>query len=368
VRVLRDSFGLDGVKPITALSGKNMSIMEEAIAAGFATALLQSGCITEAGTAVFIASVKDRWGDRPLIAEQMIESGLDVILSGGERFLLPKGVQGRHGVGERPDGVNLIERAKELNYTVVYNRSELMAVAANPAVTRVLGVFAWGHTFNDREEEVLRAEGLPLYWEWAPTMYEMAEATLKILGRNPKAEGRGIFIVAEDEGTDNFGNMSNARGSFEAGRRSDKAMGVFLEFLAKNPNTLLLNAADSSAGAKGLRGLDPAGMKRVQAVKAEEGYFASWHNTDPDGERIFVPVDGRDGAGTEPFLAAPDKFGNRWEFVVQWLRDDVSGHTVARAKGLNAEVVRELGIVDSTDIYRIMYYTLFGKWLGEPPR
>jgi alkaline phosphatase len=344
-----------------------MSIMEEAIKAGFATALIQSGCITEAGTAVFIASVRDRWGDRPLIAQQIIESGLDVILSGGERFLLPQGVQGRHGVGERADGINLIKRAKELGYTVVYTRDELMAAAADPAVTRVLGVFAWGHTFNDKEEEVLRAERLPLYWPWAPTMYEMAEATLRILGRNPRAE-RGIFIVAEDEGTDNFGNRSNARGSFEAGRRSDNAMGVFLRFLANNPNTLLLNAADSGAGAKSLRGLDPAGMERIRATKVAEGYFASWHNTDPGGRRIFVPVDGIDGAGTVPFRAAPDKFGNRWEFVVQWLRDDVAGHTVARAKGLNAGVVRRLGIVDSTDIYRIMYYTMFGKWLGEPIR
>jgi alkaline phosphatase len=362
VRVLRDSFGLDGIQPITALSGKQASIMEEAIEAGFATALLQSACIAEAGTAVFIASVKDR-GDKPLIAQQMIESGLDVILSGGERLLLPEGVQGRHGVGERKDGVNLIKRAKELGYTVVYTRDELMAAAANPAIRRVLGVFAHDGTYNAEPEEVLRAEGLPLYWPGAPTIYEMAEATLRILARNPRAQEKGIFIMAEDEATDDFGNNSNARGSFEAGRRSDKAMGLFLKFLANNPSTLLLNAADSSAGAKGLLGLHPGPMKRIREDKVTKGYHARWHNTGPGGERIFVPVDGIDGAGTEPFLAAPDRYGNRWSFVVQWLRDDVSGHTVARAKGLNAERVTELGIVDSTDIYRIMYYTLFDRWL-----
>jgi alkaline phosphatase len=366
VRVVRDSFGLDGIEVITALSGRQMSIMEEAIEAGFATALLQSGCITEAGTAVFISSVKDRWDYVDLVAEQIIESGLDVILSGGERFLLPEGVTGRHGPGERKDGRNLIERAKELGYTVVFTRDELMAAAADPAVTRVLGVFAHGDTYNAEPEEDLRAKGLPLYWPWAPTMYEMAEAALRILVRNPRAAERGIFIKAEDEGTDDFGNNSNARGSFEAGRRSDKAFGIFLEFLANNPNTLLLNAADSSAGAKGILGWDPPAMARIRDAKVTQGQFTRWHNTSPAGEEIHVPVDGIDGAGTEPFLAAPDRYGNRWEFVVQWLRDDVSGHTVARAKGLNAEKVTELGIVDSTDIYRIMYYALFGEWLGEP--
>ncbi|MCI2425872.1 hypothetical protein LM597_00360 [Candidatus Acetothermia bacterium] len=42
-----------------------------------------------------------------------------------------------------------------------------------------------------------------------------------------------------------------------------------------------------------------------------------------------------------------------------------AGHTVVRAKELNAERVTQLGVVNNTDIYRIMYYTLFGRWLGE---
>jgi hypothetical protein len=71
-------------------------------------------------------------------------------LAGGERFLLPAGVEGRHGAGEVEDGVNLIARAKELGYTVAYNREELLAL--DPATTdRVLGVFAHNHTFNDQE-------------------------------------------------------------------------------------------------------------------------------------------------------------------------------------------------------------------------
>ncbi|MBT9166548.1 MAG: hypothetical protein DDT25_01236 [Chloroflexi bacterium] len=87
-------------------------------------------------------------------------------------------------------------------------------------------------------------------------------------------------------------------------------------------------------------------------------------NSGPDGEYVRAPLDSVDGAGTEPFLAAADKAGERQPFAVAWAtRHDLSGGIVARAKGLNAERVTQLGVVDDTDIYRIMYYTLFDRWL-----
>ncbi|MEN4007352.1 MAG: alkaline phosphatase [Methanobacterium sp.] len=357
VKVARDSFGMDGGQNLTALSGKNMSIMEEAVRAGFATALIQTGGITEAGTAVFVASVEER-GDHTEIARQVIESGVDVILSGGERWLLPMNVTGRHGNGTRTDDLNLITRAIELGYTVVYTRDELLEVARRGNATRVLGVFAWADTFHTMTEEALRAAGLPLYVPGTPTIAEMSEAALKILSRNPKAARRGMFIVAEEEATDNLPNVSNARGSFEAGRRADDAFRVFIDFVNRNPkNTLLITAADSSAGSKDIIGLDPAGKGRWEGVAPVVDV-----NTHANGTWARAPMDGIDGAGTALFLSGPDRKGNRWPFAVSWAtRHDVTGGILARAKGLNAEMVTRLGVVDNTDIYRIMYYTLFGS-------
>jgi alkaline phosphatase len=361
VKVVRDSFGMDGHQEITALSGKKMSIMEEAMKAGFATALVQTGHISEPGTAAFVASVKDRRMEEE-IAKQVIGSRVDVILAGGERWLLPEGLTGRHGKGARKDGLNLIEKAEKLGYTVVYTRDELIEVRGK--ATKVLGVFASEHSFHDMREEELRAKGLPLYVPGSPTIAEMSEAVLKILSRNPKAAEKGIFIVAEEEGTDNFGNVANARGSFEAGRRADEAFGVFVDFVAKNPNTLLITAADSSAGGKHILGEDPDGMKRHVV---DGGVTEADINSGQDGKYVKAPLDGIDGANTEPFLAVADKEGERLPFAITWAtRHDLSGGIVARAKGLNAKKVTKLGVVDNTDIYRIMYYTLFGKWLDKP--
>ncbi|MCL0086330.1 hypothetical protein M1N52_03625 [Thermodesulfovibrionales bacterium] len=185
----------------------------------------------------------------------------------------------------------------------------------------------------------------------------MSAAAIEILSRNPKATERGIFIVAEEEGTDNFPNSANAAGSFVAGKHADAAFGVFADFVEENPNTLLITAGDSAAGGKHL--LRQPGVETVGDARINADFFGAW---------VKGPaLDGIDGPKTAPFHSAPDRYGERFPFAVAWATPhDLSAGIMARAKGLNAELVRELGVVDNTDIYRIMYYTLFDKWLGEP--
>ena len=90
-------------------------------------------------------------------------------------------------------------------------------------------------------------------------------------------------------------------------------------------------------------------------------------NSGRDGKYVKAPLDGIDGGNTPPFTAAPDKAGKQLPFAITWAtRHDLSGGIIARAKGLNADKVSHLGVVDNTDIYRIMYYTLFNRWLPAP--
>lgn len=298
-------------------------------------------------------------GDHAEIARQVIESGVDIIFGGGEAALLPAGVAGRHGEGARPDNLNLIERARELGYAVVYTRDELLALPRNTA--RVLGVFAHAHTFNADTEEALRAAGLPLFVPTAPTIAEMAQVALELLANNPKTTERGFFMVAEEEATDNFPNSSHAAGSFEAGRRADEAFGLFREFISRSPRTLLLTAADSSAGSKNVMGASP---EVTAALVSEPVDVQREVNTGADGQWALAPLDGVDGAGTAPFISAPDRNGNTLGFGVVWATEgDVASGILARAEGLNAERVSALGVVDNTDIYRLMYLTLFDRWL-----
>lgn len=180
VKVPIDSYGMHGERPLIARSGKAKSIMQEASEAGIATGVVNSGTIIEPGTGVFLASVRSRRLFEE-IALQHVESSADVIFAGGEEWMLPAGVQGRHGPGKRTDGQNLIELAVKKGFTVIYTRDQLQKLPAE--TPRVLGLFAAADTYNDRAEEVLRELKLPLYQPDAPTVAEMTEAALRVLSR-----------------------------------------------------------------------------------------------------------------------------------------------------------------------------------------
>ncbi|NJR62324.1 MAG: hypothetical protein HC769_28005 [Cyanobacteria bacterium CRU_2_1] len=349
------SFGLDANdEPIVSLSGKaGTTIMEEAIAAGKATAVINSGFIAEPGTGAFLATVENR-SDRTGITAQILASGVNVILGGGEVDYLPVGTVGRFGQeGLREDGRNLVEEAKALGYTVVYTLAELQNLSDD--TTKVLGIFAAEDTYNDTNEETLADRGLGFYGqpgnEDPPTVAEMLTAALEIVSQDED----GFFVVLEEEGTDNFANSNNAAGTIEAAKRADDAIGVAQRFIdEQNPDTLLITAADSDAGGLEVRdpfdANEPVGTIDVNPIRRD--------GTD-------VPLDGVNGANTEPFISAPDRNGTTYPFAVSWVgTPDVPGSIVSKTYGLNADKLP--ATLDNTGIYRLMYETLFDVALESP--
>lgn len=316
--------------------------MVEAQKADMAVGVINSGHINEPGTGVFLASAKSRAMNDD-ISDQIIHSGADLILSGGEVLLLPEGVTGRFGqAGRRTDGRNLIEEARDLGYTLVYDRNELLALPAE--TERVLGVFAAVHTFNDLTEEELAEQDIPMYAPQAPSLAEMTAVALRILS----AKQKPFMLVVEEEGTDNFGNHNNALGTLTALSRSDAAIGESLKFMKRASNTLLIVASDSDAGSM-----------QVHQIRSSEYKRQPLPETRGNG----APVDGPTGTGSLPFIAKPDQFGEEIGFGISWADyGDVYGGVIARAHGLNADLLPTN--VDNTDIYRVMYATLFGVWLN----
>ena len=338
-KVPKDSYGMHGTEPLTALSGASVSIVMEAHQAGIPAGLVNSGHIAEPGTGVFAASHPTR-RDRTAIATKVMASRLPLILSGGEQYLLPAGENGFHGgVGTRTDGRNLITEAKDAGYTVVYNREQLMAL--NPvAENRVLGVFANEHTFNDQPEEDLAEAGLPLFFPDAPTFAEMTAFAIQFLS----VKGERFILVAEEEGSDNFSNNGNAPGMLEAMSRADAAIGHAMSYQVTDPDTLIVVAADSNAGNPAIFAIDDPNMAA---------------NPLPPRSPSGSPVDGVEGPGSMAFVAAPNAGGDRLPFAIVWPDyGDFNGGVVARAHGLNSHMLPNN--VHNVDIYRLMYATLFG--------
>ncbi|HEY9769554.1 MAG TPA: alkaline phosphatase [Coleofasciculaceae cyanobacterium] len=365
VKVQADSFGLDEAgNPVESLSGKEgISIMDEAIAAGKPTAVINSGIIAEPGTGAFLADAENRDNVAEITAE-IVESGADVIMGGGEIQYLPVGTVGRFGEeGIREDGRNLIAEAEAMGYTVVYTREELNSLPAD--ADKVLGVFAAEDTYNDTDEATLKEEGfvdengeLILYGQPGnknpPTVAEMLDVTLGF-DKFANAED-GFMVVMEEEGSDNFPNNNNGAGAIEATLRADEAIGVAQDFVNNvDPNTLVLTAADSDAG--GLEVVDVDEESETVGTIDVQPELAAFGD---DADGIPVPLDGQTGNDTEPFnTGAPDADGDSFEFGLGYVStNDVAGSIVSKGYGLNSDLIEDT--VDNTDMYRIMYQTLFG--------
>lgn len=345
VKVVADSYGMNGDQPIVARSGADAPLLVEAKRAGLAVGIVQTGQIAEPGTGVFLASSLKR-ADYAGIAATILASGADVILAAGEKHLLPKGAAGRHGVGARADDRNLVEEARAAGYAVVFTREELTKAAADEGVTKLLGVFAEDATYHAGAEEVMAEKGLPPYAPEAPTVAEMTDAALRVLARG----GKRFALVVEEEGTDDFANANNASGLFEAFRRADAAIGVARDFVVGHPETLLLTAADSDAS-----GLQVIGLGRQKAPDQTAPRV-------PATTKLGNPVDGVTGQGSEAFLSGADREGRRFWFGVTFSSgSDMVGGVVVRAEGLNRE--RLPVNLDNTELYVPMWETLFGREL-----
>jgi glycerophosphoryl diester phosphodiesterase len=398
VKVFAESFGLNEdnsiVTPLSGNTGK--TILEEAIDAGKATALIQSGQLAEPGTAAFAAATTNREGNDirardkyAEIIEQVIRSGTDVIMGGGELYMLPIGTTGFHVTAEidasetRPERrptTNLIELAESLGYTVVYTEEQMNQVVNgdNPP-EKLLGVFAATDTFDDQTEEDLglnTANPQPLYVETAPTVAEMLDASLKILEHDPD----GFFAVVEEEGTDNFANNNNAVGTIEAVRRADAAIGVAMDYVdEKDPNTLVVTAADSEAGGLQVTQFTPYTRPAGNAISEPdllgsepEVPFVNVNPTTADATTDRNYLDGLTGSTASPdapwqsFSSKDSLDGPMGNFAVSWVgTPDFPSSIVSKTYGLNAEELPST--LDNTEIYRLMYKTMFGVKLPQTP-
>lgn len=338
VKVLRDSFGMNGKKPLKSASGYPGSVMMEARDAGLSVAIINSGHLAEPGTACMLASVESR-AMREAVAAQLIESGADLIFGGGEVLFLPEGTKGVHGQkGLRTDGRNLVDEAKKAGYRVIYRKADLATLSSD--TPKILGLFAAENTYNDLDEETLEARGLPHYDPTAPEVAEMTAAALRWL----TARGRPYFLMVEEEGTDNFANAMNAAGTMEAFRRADDAIAVARKQVVAYPDsTTLLVASDSEASCPALI---PFGTQSSQP-KGEKLRRL------PGTTAVGAPLDGSAGTGTVPFVTQPDRVGQRHLFGIAWIDGgDHFGGVLARAEGARAD---RLPInLDNTGIYHFL--------------
>jgi alkaline phosphatase len=218
------SMAADGKTPVR-------TIMEMVKEKKLATGLVTTSGITDATPAAFATHVAHRSNEES-VADQELKFGVDVLMGGRKQFFLPESAGGK-----RKDGRNLIEEAQKTGYTVAGTAEELKAA---PTTGKLLGLF----NMSNMSFEIDRAA------TQEPSLAEMTRKTLEILSKSKS----GFFAMIEGGRIDHAAHRNDAPATIRDTLAFDEAVGVAMDFVKKNPATLLIVTADHETGGMALIG------------------------------------------------------------------------------------------------------------------
>lgn len=194
------------------------TILERAKKQGYQTGLVVTSSVTHATPASFAAHVGSR-SDAQKIADQYIDQKIngqhkmDLILGGGQKFF------------EREDR-NLINEFSAQGYSYTSDFNHLNQISSLPA----LGLFA--------------EDGLPhaLGSNEPLRLTKMVEKSLSLLAKKP------FFLLVEASQIDWCGHANDIACALAEMHDLHETIKVIDQFIAKNPNTLLVMTADHNTG------------------------------------------------------------------------------------------------------------------------
>ncbi|MBN2028996.1 alkaline phosphatase [bacterium] len=203
------------------------TVLEYAEERGKWTGLITTKSITDATPASFAAHVDNR-NNQIEIAEQLVQSGVEVAIGGGLSYFLSASQEG----GRRTDEVDLIAEI-EKTHIFIRNPEELSDL---PDTQGVFGLLAMNN--------------LPKATERSLSLGEMTEKALRILSNNQN----GFFLMVEGAQIDPAGHENNYEYLIGELIEFDKAVGVGLAFAESDRNTLVIVTADHETGGFAIAG------------------------------------------------------------------------------------------------------------------
>ncbi len=207
------------------------TLLEGAKLTGRAVGIVATSNVQHATPAAFSSHWQDRNNYNEL-AEQQVYQGMDVVLSGGWQYLLPKDEKG----GKREDGENLVKVLKAGGYSYVTTRDEMRAAKAG----RVWGAFAPDAMAYDLDR-AMTAQG-------EPSLAEMTGKAIELLSSSQKGKGKGFFLFVEGSKVDWAAHANDPVGEIYDLLAFDDAVRAALDFARKDGNTLVVVVADHGTG------------------------------------------------------------------------------------------------------------------------
>ncbi len=250
----------NGVIGQDTLGNAYTTILEIAEKNGLATGLVATVSIAHATPASFIAHENSR-GDYEAIAADFLDTDIDLFIGGGYNHF-----------ANRKDSVNYIDSLVANGYEVARSMEDVEA--SNSEKLAGLVFDSHGPSYLDG-----RGDMLP----------RATKKALEILSKNEK----GFFLMIEGSQIDWACHDNDAQYAIEETLDFDRALGVVLEFLKENPNTLVVVTADHETGGMTIPGTQ-AHYKGADVMFSSHGHTA-----------VMVPIFSY-GAGAELFSGIMD--------------------------------------------------------------
>lgn len=230
------------------------TILEYAEDHGLSTGLVATSAITHATPAGFAAHQVSR-DSAELIALDIIKSGVDIFIGGGE-----------DNFSTRKDGLNLMDSLRKRGYQVISDVRDMMDESA--------GIACLTAVHHNPSKLDGRGDMFP----------DAVAAAIRFLDKKKT----GFFLMAEGSQIDWAGHDNSTEGVVAEMLDFDQAIRIALDFAEKDGNTLVIVTADHETGGMSITGGDfKSGT--VEAVFGTEEHTA-----------VMVPVFAS-GPGAENF-------------------------------------------------------------------
>ncbi len=229
------------------------NIIEKAKRMGKATGLVSDTRITHATPAAFAAHQTHR-SQESSIAEDLLATGADVMLSGGLSYWLPEQAGDKNSAlhqqlvqltdnsveikSSRKDDKNLLTVAQQKGYTLAFNKTQLQQ-----STGKTLGLFADSGMANGIVETKNRGDEQHVQ----PTLKEMSAQALEILGRNEQ----GFFLMIEAGQIDWAAHRNDTGLLLHEMLRFNETLNGVLDWAENRHDTLIIVTADHETGGFG---------------------------------------------------------------------------------------------------------------------
>jgi alkaline phosphatase len=216
------------------------TLLEKAQKLGMSTGLITDVFVIDATPVVFAAHQKSRRSYE--LSKEFVTTRPDVVLGGGLDYFISdtfvkdpkyskfiKQISYASALSPKLANNEVFDKILESGYTVALNKKDMLAAKGD----RLFGLFAPVYLpFN------IDADGSE------PTLKEMTQKALDILSKNDK----GFFLMVESGAADWVAHNNDQGGVLKELLEMDETLGLIKDFIAKNPNTLLIVTADHDTG------------------------------------------------------------------------------------------------------------------------